>query len=376
MAETLDEKLKIVLNNVAEPVEEFVITIEDVKRILSEKMSPIAYIGYEPSGPIHIGYLPGIEKAKELKEIGFKIKILFADIHAYLNRKGPLDVLREVSLTYWSEIFKSLGLPFAEFIMGYDFEYDKNYVEDLFTLSRHISVHDAWRAMAIIAREAENPRVSQYIYPIMQILDILYLDADLAIGGTDQRKIHVLAREEFARKDLKLNHKVWVRATLHFPLLLGLTGEKMSGSKPRTHIAVHERPDTIRRKIKGALCPPDNTDPAVNPIFSYLRFLIFPYVDQLKIERAEKYGGDIIYKSLDELERDYLTGKLHPLDLKNAVANYIIDRLESARKRIEQDPDLLKPLAKLQKWQWERGYIDKESWKLIRNEYSYYGINI
>jgi len=41
----------------------------------------------------------------------------------------------------------------------------------------------------------ENPTVSQMIYPIMQMVDIAKLGVDAAVGGIDQRKIHMLARE-------------------------------------------------------------------------------------------------------------------------------------------------------------------------------------
>ena len=376
MASNVENKMNVILNNVAEPIEEFVITLKDLKELLSEKSNPVAYIGYEPSGPIHIGYLPGIEKLKELMRIGFKIKVLLADIHAYLNQKGPLEIIKELSITYWQEIFKSLNLTSAEFILGSDFELDREYVEDLLTLSARITVHEAWRAMDILAREAENPRVGQYIYPLMQILDILYLDVDLAIGGTDQRKIHVLAREEFGKKNIKLNHSVWVPISIHLPILVGITGEKMSGSKPHTHIAVHEQPKQILKKIRNAFCPPDNVDPDQNPIFSILRYLIFPYCDKLLVKRPEQYGGDVIYTTFEEVTKDYLNGKLHPLDLKNTVAEYLIEKLKPARKRIEEDPDIIVPLAKLQKWQWEHGYISRANWEQIKAQYAHYGIRI
>ena len=372
----VEEKLRIVLNNVAEPIEEFAITVDDIRKLLESREHPISYIGYEPSGPIHIGYLPGIEKLIELSRIGFKTKILLADLHAYLNKKGPLDIIRDASLTYWTEIFKALGAGSAEYVLGSDMELTREYIEDLFTLSIRISVHEAWRAMAIIAREAENPVVGQYVYPIMQILDILYLDVDLAIGGTDQRKIHVLAREEFSKKELKLHCKVKVPSSIHLPILIGLTGEKMSSSKPKTHIAVHERPETISRKIRTAYCPRDNTKPEENPIFGILRYIIFPYAGEIYIKREEKYGGDIKYTNYNELERDYLNGKLHPQDLKNAVAEFLIERLKRARNRIEEDPDILKSLARLQKWQWEHGFLDKAGWEAIKKEYGYYGIKV
>ena len=53
---------------------------------------------------------------------------------------------------------------------------------------------------------------------------------------------------------------------------------------------------------------------------------------KLIVERHEKFGGTIIYSSYEELEKDYSKGILHPVDLKNGVANALIELLEPARK--------------------------------------------
>ena len=368
------DRLELVLRNVAEPIEEFVITLQDLKELLKKKANPSAYIGYEPSGPIHIGYLPSIEKILDFQRAGFKVIILLADLHAFLNRKGPLELIQEVSETYWREIFKALGADKAKFVLGSSYQLEKDYVLDLMLLSERVRVKEAWRAMTIIAREAENPTVSQYIYPLMQALDILYLEADVAFGGTDQRKVYVLAREQFSQSDIKLNHEIWVPVIIHLPMVIGLTGEKMSSSKPETHIAVHDRPETIKKKMRNALCQPDVVDPDKNPIFSFLRYVIFPYIDKFVVHREEKYGGDIIYTRIEDLEKDYLAKRLHPLDLKMAIANYFIERLKPARKKLEEDPDILRPIYKLQKWQWEHGFIGRDAWEKLSKEYSYYGL--
>jgi len=371
---SIKKRLELVLRNVAKPIDEFVITLEDLEQLLSSKPNPTAYIGYEPSGPIHVGYLPALEKILDLQKAGFHVTILLADLHAFLNRKGPLELIKEVSETYWPEIFAALGVDHAKYVLGSSYQLEKDYVLDLMILSERVRVKEAWKAMTLIAREAEDPTVSQYVYPLMQALDILYLEADLAFGGTDQRKVHVLAREQFSSSELKLNHEKWVPVAIHLPIILGLTGEKMSSSKPETHIAVHDRPETIRRKMRNALCQPDITDPEQNPIFSYLHYIIFPYVDKFIVRRPEKYGGDVTYKTLEELERDYLEGRLHPLDLKMAIAEYFIKRLESARKKLEADPDILRPVYNLQKWQWEHGLISRTAWEKLSTEYSYYGL--
>jgi len=66
---------------------------------------------------------------------------------------------------------------------------------DMLKLARSTTLNRARRSMDEVSRDAENPKVSQMIYPLMQALDIAHLGVDVAVGGIDQRKIHMLARE-------------------------------------------------------------------------------------------------------------------------------------------------------------------------------------
>lgn len=367
----VEETFELITKNIAEPLEKFLLTKEDLIKLISEKKKGKSYVGFEPSGPIHIGYFPVIEKMKDLNKAGFQTTALLADLHALLNRKGPADLIQDVANVYWTETFKHLGVE-AKYVLGSSYQLSKEYVFDLYVLSEKVRAKEAWKAMSMIAREAEDPTVSQYIYPLMQALDILYLDADIAFGGTDQLKVHVLARTIFAESDLKLTHGIWVPVTLHMPIIIGLTGTKMSSSKPKTHIATFDKPSTIKKKMRNAYCPPDQVDPEVNPIFSFLKHIIMPYETSFKVERPEKYGGDIVYSSYEDIVKDYLGGKLHALDLKNSIAKYFIEKLELVRKRYEEDPEILKSVYKLQKWQWEKGYISRDAWEALEKEYMVY----
>jgi hypothetical protein len=76
-----------------------------------------------------------------------------------------------------------------------------------------------------VSRNAEDPVVSQIIYPLMQTADIGYLNIDIAVGGIDQRKIHMLAREELHSMGFKSP------VCVHTPILLGLDANKMSSSR-------------------------------------------------------------------------------------------------------------------------------------------------
>ncbi|CAB3289729.1 Tyrosine--tRNA ligase [Methanocaldococcus lauensis] len=293
-----------------------IVSEEELKEVLN-KTNKKAYIGFEPSGKIHLGHYLQIKKMIDLQNAGFDIIILLADLHAYLNQKGELDEIREIG-EYNKKVFEAMGLK-AKYIYGSEFQLEKDYTLNVYKLALKTTLKRARRSMELIAREDENPKVAEVIYPIMQVNDIYYLDVDVAVGGMEQRKIHMLARELLPKKVV----------CIHNPVLTGLDGEgKMSSSKGN-FIAVDDSPETIKEKIRKAYCPAGVVEK--NPIMEIAKyFLEYP----LTIKRPEKFGGDITVNSYEELENLFINKKLHPMDLKNAVAEELIKILEPIREKI------------------------------------------
>ncbi|WP_456373115.1 tyrosine--tRNA ligase [Methanocaldococcus sp.] len=293
-----------------------IVSEEELKEVLN-KTNKKAYIGFEPSGKIHLGHYLQIKKMIDLQNAGFDIIILLADLHAYLNQKGELDEIREIG-EYNKKVFEAMGLK-AKYIYGSEFQLEKDYTLNVYKLALKTTLKRARRSMELIAREDENPKVAEVIYPIMQVNDIYYLDVDVAVGGMEQRKIHMLARELLPKKVV----------CIHNPVLTGLDGEgKMSSSKGN-FIAVDDSPETIREKIRKAYCPAGIIEK--NPIMEIAKyFLEYP----LTIKRPEKFGGNLTVNSYEELEELFINKKLHPMDLKNAVAEELIKILEPIRERL------------------------------------------
>ncbi|HDI72580.1 MAG TPA: tyrosine--tRNA ligase [Candidatus Altiarchaeales archaeon] len=313
--------INLIKRNTAE-----IVTEDELNRLLKEKKSPVTYCGYEVSGPVHIGTMVAVYKQIDFQRAGLKVKVLLADLHTLLNRKGSEKWVDEM-VKYWKDCFKALGLKNAEFIQGTEFEYDKNYIHDVLELGLLTTLKRARRSMQEIARDLEHARVSQMIYPLMQIADMKALNVDIAHGGLEQRKIHMLARELLP----EINYKKPI--CIHTPLLSSLQGpqEKMSSSKPETMIRVVDEPEKIEEKISRAYCPPEREG---NPILQICEYLLFPKLGKIEIRRKEKFGGDVIFNSYPELEKEYLEKRLHAMDLKNAVAENLIEILEPVREKV------------------------------------------
>ncbi len=328
------KRKKLVLRNTEE-----VITEEELDEILKTKDKPSCYVGYETSGPIHLGTWLSIRTLVDMQKAGFEVKVLFADLHTYLNKKGEIGWINDM-IEYWKATFEALGLK-ADFIKGSSFQENDEYFHDLLEMSLNTTINRGTRSMQEVARgDRDSQSISQIIYPLMQALDIEYLDLDVAIGGIEQRKIHMLAREVLP----KIGYEK--PCCIHHPLVVSLKGgSKMSSSKPETMFPLHASSDVIKDRINGAYCPQGEVEE--NPVLQIAKFHIFGADENLKIERPEKYGGDITFERYDELEEIFGKGDLHPADLKKGVAKNVVTTLEPVRNRFKEEPELLEPLERI-----------------------------
>ena len=346
----VDERLAFIMR---EPTEE-VVTSDELHTLIETKTHPKHYIGLEISGMLHIGSLvmTGF-KINDFMKAGINTTVFLADWHTYINDKmgGDWDRIKKVS-QYYTEAFKFF-CPGVNIVLGSDlYKKTQDYWENFVRFSKHMTLARTMRSLTIMGRsEAEkNLDLSQLLYPPMQSVDIKALDLDIVHAGMDQRKIHMLVREIFP----KLGWKVPVLVHHHLlpglsePLRISLdegTGDdtrissKMSKSKPASGILIHDDEKVIRDKIGKAFCPVGIA--AGNPILELVRYVIFHEFDEFVIERPTKYGGSITYTSYKDIEHDFITKKIHPMDLKNSTATYINKIIEPIRKHFEgREPQL------------------------------------
>ncbi|NPA97454.1 MAG: tyrosine--tRNA ligase [Crenarchaeota archaeon] len=342
-----EERFRIATRNTVE-----VVTEEELRKLLSEVEHPKAYLGFEPSGLFHIGWLVWAYKVADLVEIGVDFTLLAATWHAWINDKlgGDLELIHRAA-EHVVSVLEALGIPRTRVrvVKAEDLVSRVRYWEKILRIAKSVSLSRVKRALTIMGRRADEAELdfSKLIYPLMQVADIFELGVDIALGGMDQRKAHMLARDVAE----KLGFKKPV--AIHTPLIPSLTGGsrmdmsrasdeelaevKMSKSKPETAIFVVDSDEEIRRKIRKAYCPPREVEG--NPIMAIAKHIIFARGPRrFVIERKPKYGGTIEVESYEELERIYVEGKLHPLDLKNAVAEELIKIVKPVREKLLQDP--------------------------------------
>jgi tyrosyl-tRNA synthetase len=300
-----------------------IVTGEDLSAVLAQSHKTV-YAGYEPSGEIHLGHLVTINKLVDLQAAGFEVIVLLADLHAFLNRKGTMEKVRELA-EYNQRCFEGLGLRKVRYTLGSDIQLNRDYELLLLQLSQQITLNRATRSMDEVGRQMDHPTVSQMIYPIMQIADIAMLGVDAAVGGIDQRKIHMLAREHL------INFGYKTPVCIHTPILNGLDGKKMSSSQGN-YISVADTEDEILKKCQKAFCPPEIPE---NPILQIFQYHIFPRLPKITIRRPEKFGGDRTFMSYVDLESSYGRSEVHPLDLKRSCGESLVEILAPVREYIQ-----------------------------------------
>ena len=344
---TVEERLALIKRNTMEVVSE-----EELRTVLETKEQPLAYIGFEPSGIVHMGWALVTAKIKDLCDAGFKVIILWADWHASINDKvgGNLDNIRAVA-RYMEDCFVALGVPAdkVEFRYAQDVVNDLSYWENIIKVGKITSLSRIKRTMTIMGRKEDEAELdsSKIIYPLMQCVDMFQLGVDVAYAGIDQRRVNMLAREVAEKFGWKKP------IAIHTPLLPGLKGGarmngdgakdktvreeaksmdeqsaamidmKMSKSDPTSSINIHDTPDSVRQKIKKAYCPPEKENEGTNPMLMIAKYIIFPRFGRMDIERPEKYGGNVSYDSYEALTEAYFSGALGPVDLKAGVADGI-----------------------------------------------------
>jgi tyrosyl-tRNA synthetase len=150
------------------------------------------------------------------------------------------------------------------------------------------------------------------------------------------------------------------RAHLMNSMVPGLSGGKMSSSDPKSKIDFLDSPSEVKSKLKAAVCTPGEVEG--NGVLAFLKAVLIP-VQQFReeqgrareagsfikpdapegtvfsISRPEKFGGDIHFKSYEDVEQAYVKEELHPGDLKSGVTDALVALLTPIQEMFEKDEE-------------------------------------
>ena len=233
--------------------EEILVESELVDRLKQNKPLRVK-CGFDPTAPdIHLGHTVLINKLKEFQDLGHHAILLIGDFTAMIGdptgksaTRPPLsfEEARENAKTYEAQVFKILDRDKTEVVYNSDWMNQKN-ATDMIRLAAKYNVARMLERDDFSKRfkGGQSIAIHEFLYPLIQGWDSVELNADVELGGTDQ-KFNLLVGRELQKEQGQTPQVV-----ITTPLLEGLDGVKKMSKSLGNYIGVDESPDEIFGKV-------------------------------------------------------------------------------------------------------------------------------
>jgi len=323
---------KFNLKNFKRGIEE-IIKEEELKKALSNSQKLRIYLGVDPSAPeIHLGHAICLRKLREFQKMGHKVIFLIGDFTGMIgDPTGKLSVrtpltreqVLENAKTYKKQV--SFFLNFsgenpAEIAFNSQWN-DKLTFKELIDLASKFTVQQFIERDMFENRLKENKPIflHEFLYPLIQGYDAVMLDADVQIGGSDQKFNMLISRQMV--KEFKNKPHIVITA----PLLEGTDGRKMSKSYNNT-INITDNPQDMFGKVmslkdelilKYFYLATELSEIEIQKIEKQLQTGLNPKEAKMKLafEIVKIYHGETLAKkAMAEFERVF-SQKKAPLDI-------------------------------------------------------------
>ena len=244
-----DKKLELLLRGVEE-----IIPRDDFMHKLNNKKALRVKVGFDPTAPdLHLGHTVILNKLRIFQDLGHKVIFLIGDFTGLVgdpsgvNETRPVLSKQEVrknAKTYEKQVFKILDPQKTE--IRFNSEWMEKFRSDDF-----IKLLSTQTVARMLERDDFNKRykdqkpisIHEFLYPLLQGYDSVILEADVELGGTDQKFNLLLGREV----QKFYGSKPQVIFTL--PLLEGLDGVRKMSKSFKNYIAIEESEDEMFGKI-------------------------------------------------------------------------------------------------------------------------------
>ena len=286
---------------------------EELLRKLEQHKTLRVKAGFDPTAPdLHLGHTVLLQKMKQFQDLGHEVIFLIGDFTGMIgDPSGRSETRKQLSReevlenaeTYKEQIFKILD-PNKTRI-----EFNSHWMEKMnavqlvelsakYTVARMLERED----FKLRYQRQEPISIHEFLYPLMQGYDSVVLDADVELGGTDQRFNLLVGRDlqrEFGRE---------AQVVIMMPLLEGTDGVQKMSKSLNNYIGIHEAPEEIYGKV-----------------MSISDELMWRYYELLS-------GVDI--EGIARMRTQVAAESMHPMNVKKALAKELVERFhghEAAR---------------------------------------------
>ncbi|GAB4372576.1 MAG: tyrosine--tRNA ligase [Deltaproteobacteria bacterium] len=276
-----------------------------LRRAEREKRPLRVKAGFDPTAPdLHLGHTVLIQKLKHFQEAGHRVIFLIGDFTGMIGdpsgkteTRKPLtreDVERN-AVTYREQIFKILDPERTEVRFNSEWLSSLS-IEQMVRIAARMTVARMLERDDFRRRYEEQRPISihEFLYPLFQGYDSVALQADVELGGTDQKFNLLVGR------DLQRAYGQEPQIVMTTPLLVGLDGTNKMSKSLGNYVGITEPPEAIFGKMMSI---PDD--------------LMLDYYELL---------SDIPVSEVEKLRRGIADGTAHPMEAKTALAKEIVSR--------------------------------------------------
>ena len=298
----MKESLELIKRGIDE-----VLTEDDLVSKLKSKKQLTVKVGFDPTAPdLHLGHTVILNKMRHFQDLGHKVVFLIGDFTGRIgdpsgkNKTRPsLDKkeLEKNAKTYSDQVFKILNKDLT------DIRFNSEWCEDL-GADGIIGLASKYNLGRMLERDDFSKRykanqqiaIHEFLYPLIQAYDSIALNADVEMGGTDQ-KFNLLVGRELQRA---FDQEPQVCITL--PILEGLDGTNKMSKSLDNYVGINEDPDEMFGKIMSI---------SDDLMWRWFELLSFRPINEV-----------------NELKKEVKSG-MNPRDTKILLAEEIIERFHS-----------------------------------------------
>ncbi|OLR41648.1 tyrosine--tRNA ligase [Helicobacter pylori] len=318
----MEQKIAIALKEIARGANE-IIGLEYIEKLVRKYYETnerfIVKAGFDPTAPdLHLGHTVLIQKLALLQQYGARVKFLIGDFTAMIGdptgkneTRKPLnrEQVLENAKTYEEQIYKILDQKHTEVCFNSTW-LDALGTKGMIELCAKFSVARMLERDDFTKRYKENRPISivEFLYPLLQGYDSVAMDADIELGGNDQKFNLLVGR--FLQRAYGLNKE---QSVITMPLLEGLDGVQKMSKSLGNYVGITEEPNAMFGKI-----------------MSVSDDLMWRYYTLLSAKTLEE---------IEDLKHGILNQTLHPKAVKEDLAGEIVARYyddEQAIKAKEQ----------------------------------------
>jgi tyrosyl-tRNA synthetase len=304
----IDEQLAYIKKGAAEIVKESELRAK-LQRSLNAGKPLRVKAGFDPTAPdLHLGHTVLLRKLKHFQDLGHTVIFLIGDFTGMIGdptgrsaTRPPLsrEQITQNAETYKAQVFKILNSE--KTVIDFNSRwFSKFSAEDFIRLTAKYTVSQMLEREDFHKRFQEEKPIAMHelLYPLAQGYDSVALEADVELGGTDQRFNLLVGRE------LQRAHGQESQVVLTTPLLEGLDGVNKMSKSLGNAIGIHEAPLEMYGKIMS--------------ISDHMMWRYYELLTDVKTDQ------------IAHMKQDADTGKAHPMALKKELARSIIADFHSA----------------------------------------------